>query len=463
MKFIVKACLILTFLNACTKNSESQKAKQNSFINYKSAIQYEFKETQDPDQAAMVEETPVSWSQLLSNDVALQELQTTYDHKGLVYAYAWALSLGDENGELNVHIADPEKELKTLLAGTGVEPSKSITVTYSNPTDQVTLATMGEKKLTWKDFQSSSIQNSRLYDRVFQQRMQRLNGVVVRRFLLQASKDANIGMEDFVKDKILQGEFNPTEQDVRDFAKQKGIAETDIDEVMLERLKEIVKQNHRDKKIEEYVAKNLIKKPIQVAFDSPKIQVKTPEISEAMPHWGAEQGPELVFVGHWDCENCGDTLKSFLQTKDDYSKVMQGAFIYSFPESNREARMGAEAALCVKDQSPDAFWTFLGKVMTIESDNAEEKINMAAKDTGVNYDEFRDCFLKREQQQVVDTHLAYANNLGITSAPLMILQGNVLELPLDNKTLTAKIKELGLVADKKKNGLIAKIKAFFGF
>lgn len=460
MKSILLFCLALFVFSACTNESNNEKSVE--LIAYDSPIRYQFKKLDDPEAAAMVEETPVSWSQLLSNDVALQELQNQLNHKAMAFAYSWAKNMGSQNdSELTVYIAKPEAETKDILQQQRVELSDSLSVKFEpEKTSSTVLASFGDKQLSWADFLNANIQHSKLYERVFAQRMQRLNGIVIRRYLLQASKDANLGMEEFVRTKILPTPMEPTEQDVRDFANNKGIAESDLDEKMMERLKEIVRQNHRDDKIADYVAKKLIKKPIPVAFNRPSIKVETPEISEDIPHWGKEEAPALVFVGHWSCEDCGGSLKSFLKTREKFGNDLKGAFIYSFPERDREARMGAEAALCVKEQSDESFWTFLNKIMDLKGESVEDTINLAAQGSGVDYDKFRDCFLKRQFQKDVESHLTYAKSLGLTQAPLMILQGQVLELPVDTKMISQKLKDLGVHSHKK--GLWARIKSFFG-
>lgn len=460
MKSFLFFCATLLVFSACTKSNPKD---ATVYVEYDSPIQYKFSKLEDPDAAAMVQDTPVSWSQLLSNDVALQELQNQVNHRGLAFAYAWAKNFdGQGSGPLTVFMEQPKLEIQQILQKESVEPVDGLTIQYEAPqSNSMLLAQWGDKKLTWADFLNANIQNSKLYERLFTQRMQRLNGIVIRRYLLQASKDANLGMEEFVRSKIMTSAFEPTAEDVKKFAQQKGISESDLDEKMMERLQEIVQQNYRDEKIAEYVAKNLIKSPIAVAFNRPTIKVSTPEMAKVFPHWGKAESPVLLYVGHWSCEDCGASLQSFLQSKNKFNHSIHGAFVYSFADNDREARMGAEASLCVKDQNPEAFWTFLNKVMDMKGETAEETINLAAQASGVDFDKFRDCFLKRDFQQEVESHLSYANSLGMTRAPLVLLAGHVLELPLTEQKLSLKLKDLGVKGQKK--SLWAKVKAFFGF
>lgn len=453
-------CLILSVTFACTKKSGSD--KKVKFLPFDSPIQYVYEKIDDKEQAALVKDSPVSWAQLLSQDLALQELQGKYDKSKLVFSYAWAKALNEKSGQpvkLEFYGVEPKTSLSEILAQQNVEVSDQVEITYIGEPASEIIAQVGSETLSWEDYNFANMNHSKLYRSLFQQRMQRLNGIVIRRFLLEASKTAQLPMEEFVKKNILEQAFNPTEADVREFAKNKGIAESDLNEKLLARLTDIVKQNDRDKKIAAYVAKNLIKSPIKVAFPGAKLKISAPDLAGEVPQWGAK-GPELMFIGHWSCEGCSETLKAFLKTKQKSSQVMRGAFVYSFPVRDREARMGAEAALCVDSINRDSYWIFLDKILELEESDIEKKINTAVIAAGVDADQFKDCFLKRKFQQAVDTHLSYAKSMGVTRSPLLVVQGQVLEPPFDPSEFASLLKSLNIQA--KAPGLWQKIKSFFG-
>lgn len=456
IRLIVIASLLV--LNSCSKSKDKVQ-----ILSYESPIQFTYKDLEDNEQAAMVVGSAVSWAQLLSQDVALQELQEKYNRKAYAVTYAWAKSLAEASkGPVTVELfaLKPTMELPDVLKENGVEPSKDVEVTFQDVEGYDVLAKAGDKKLTWEEFIASNINNAKLYQSMFNQRMQRLNGIVIRRFLLEASKAANIPMEDFVKANIVKTEFNPTVEDVHKFAKERGIAETDLDEKMIERLMDIVKQNDRDTKIEEYVAKNLIKEPIVVAYKGAKIKMATPELKENVPQFGTK-GPDVVFIGHWICEDCTESIKTFLKTKKEIDDSARGGFIFAFPDRDREARMGAEAAFCVKAQNKDAFWTFIDKMLDLKEENLEEKINLAAQGSGVNFEKFRECFLTRNFEKDVDSHLSYARDMGITKTPLMVVQGQVLEAPFNTAEVSETLKSVGVQMGG--SSIWKKIKSLFGF
>ncbi len=458
-KTVVIFLSLVIGLIGCQKK---ENLKESQKLQYESAIPFVHEKIADVAQAASIDDSPVSWSQLLSQDPALQELQEKYNQSIYSFTYAWAKSLS-EKGETPINVTlnslKPQTELKTILKNANVEEVDKVTVEFSEVENYELLAQAGENKLSWQDYLASNVVHAKLYDALYKQRMQRLNGIVVRRYLLEASKAAQIPMEDFVKSKIVTEEVNPNEADVFAFAKQRGIAETDIDEKMMDSLKQIIKQNDRDKKIENYVAKNLIKSPIKVTYKNPSFKVVAPQLNDSIPQWG-DKGPELYFVGDWSCEECSPLMQSFLEAKNQWGQKLHGALIFSFPERDREARMGAEAAFCVKAQKQEAVWTFLSEVLKLNEENFEEKINQAVKSSGVDFALFRECFLKREYQATVDTHLTYAKNMGITKSPLLVLQGQVLEPPFNTQTIASTYKDMGISLGG--SSFFSRILAWFG-
>jgi hypothetical protein len=451
----------LLALTHCTSERASNNTQEPKLLNYDSPIPYQFSDQLDAKNAASVDGSPVSWSQIESQDVALQELQQKLNGKALAYAYAWAQAQ-DTAGPLQFYGPKPEQGLEALLAEEGFSLPTELEVEFLNQYDPKRVAKMGGS-FTWTDFVAANLQNAKLYAKVFTQRMNRLNGIVVRRLILEAAKKQDIPMEEFVKTKVLATPLNHTDEEVRAFAIKKGISESDLTELMLERLRDIAIQEDRDTKIADYVAKNLIKQPIAVAFPAPVRKIATPEIAADVPSWGKREAPPLIFVGHWDSTEGKSTLQQFLTLKNQWANSIAGYFIHSFPERDRTARMEAEAALCVQSMDPAAYWTFVDNMVSDSEDNVEERINQAAQGTGIDFEAFRKCFLSRDYQEQVNNHLSYANKMGITSTPVVILNDVILD-SLQSERFAATLKDQGLAEPAKtRKGLWAKIKALFGF
>ncbi len=449
-------------LISCTSEKASKNSDQSKSIPFESAIEYVKKDFGDKKVAAKIAGEKLSWEQLNGSDPALAELEKKHNEQALVFAYAWASALSagaSDSQEFTFYGVEPKGQLIEILKSHNVEPIKDLQVKFQAEAQGSKLAQFGAKEVSWDQFWKANITHSQTHKKLFDQRMRRLNGMVIRRYILQASKDTNQKMEEYIQSKIMNGADAVTEADVQAFAKEKGISETDLDETMVERLTAIVKQNSRDAKMEIYVAKNLQKEPVEIGFSIPSVQLNLAKVDESVPQWG--KGSDLMFIGHWSCQGCPEALKSFLETREKWRDSIHGLFLFSFPEGDRLSRMGAEAGFCVESLNKDGFWVFLESMSEQNEEISEEGINQAVKDSSVDFDKFRNCFLKREYQDKVDQHLTYAKKLGITSSPLLVLQGQVLPSSTDRDLLSEKLSHLP--GRKNSSGFFARIKSFFGF
>ena len=161
---------------------------------YDSAIEYVYKKIEGDENVAMVGAVPVSWSQLRSQDPALNELEEKYNSSAVAFVYAFALMTLEQKNSQDAKVSveyfseKPTVELKKILQSSGLEASDAIEFKFS-PGASESLAKVEEKTLTHAEFIKSNLSHAKLYKKVFNQRMQRLNGIVIRRFILQASKD----------------------------------------------------------------------------------------------------------------------------------------------------------------------------------------------------------------------------------------------------------------------------------
>ena len=123
-------CSALVFSFSCTK--KGGQVAENKYLSFDSPVRYIYENLSDQTQAALVEETPVSWSQLMSQDLAMQELQSTYENSKLAFAYAWAKEkAGDGSVEL-VFLGEKPEALKPILDKYTVEASEQVNVEFVN-------------------------------------------------------------------------------------------------------------------------------------------------------------------------------------------------------------------------------------------------------------------------------------------------------------------------------------------
>ena len=432
---------ILLFV-ACTPSSNKD---LNPKISYDSSISYVFDAQLEKQAAAFVNGDPVSWDQLSSQDPALQELQDKHNKNILEFSKNWAqqqLGEGTQTAKLEIFTYEQKENLDKSVDVEQEENQLSVVIkNHENPN---LVAQFGSKQLLWDTFLAAHTSHYQTYKSLFEQRMQRLNGIVVRRYLLDWSKKDNLSIDKYISKNIIQDPVEATQGDALAFANEKGISKTDINEEMIEKLIEIVAQNKRQKMIEDFVSKKINKDPVRVAFRDRAHKVNLPQLTESELMWGREAKESITYVGDWSCEGCKSAIKTFLEAKDKWGTHLGGALVFAFSETDRHAYMAAEAVFCAQSQGESDAWTFLKSAVKDSDVDLEQKINQAAQESKLDYSQFRDCFLKRKYQNKVSQHLEYAKSAGLLRTPLLIIGGELVAAPRDIHQLQETLKAKGI-------------------
>lgn len=88
--------------------------------------------------------------------------------------------------------------------------------------------------------------------------------------------------------------------------------------------------------------------------------------------------------------------------------------------------MISEAALCVQAQGVKKFASFADQYATNPPGAEEADIQKAAEKAGANIDDYKKCFLARQQQGLLNQHLEFSNRVGVTSQPTVLIDGEPL-------------------------------------
>ncbi len=450
MRVLAAFVCLFVFSVSCTK-------KDPNLISVDSPFLFSYDQSLSQGEIiAKVDGEEIGTSQLYGPSPALQELEERMNKIVLVLVYEKALAQletgdGENDGtekdgkkidikktsatekdgpktadmQLVFGFAAPKEELKTLL---GAKLNKNIAVTFDETAVKGQGATLGEKTWTREELAGQDMLLSRLLSDSFKQKVNILEGVVSRRKILQASKDANTPMEDYIQNTIMKGVPEPTEADLAAFAKNNNIYEADLTPEMKLQVLDTIKARERDLLMSQYVAKNMTKAPIKVGFKKAQLRMDGIQVSpEMVPSKG--QGPiEVLIFSNTQCEACKALSQSISAFVDDNPKYFALKYIFNFPDSNNEERMLAEASLCVRKQSEAFFWQFPSMLKQGEA-SIEESINNAARATGADFEQFRTCFLAREFKTAVDAHLEGTKTLGFHKPPVAVLNGMVYENP----------------------------------
>jgi protein-disulfide isomerase len=437
--------LLFSVTFGCTKKNANQ-------VPFESPFQFVYDSSlAGTDFAAQLDKDQITWSQLLSPSPALLDLEERINIIIIKHVHAQA----GEDAEILFAFEEPKQGIDKVL---GLKSKKDLKITF-DPKWTGGIAKAGEKVFTVKEISEGDMLLSRLMMDRFQQSMQSLEGLFARRKILEASKAANVPMEQYIQEKILKNQLSVTDADVEAFAQKNFLTEKELTEELRAQIKDTILSLRRDKIVNSYVGENLVKTPIRVAFRKPEMRLAMPEMASSVPQAG--QGPINVFIfTRWNCETCGDTLKGLTQFVSSYQKYFKLSFLFNFPANSGEERMTAEAALCLKKQSDDLFWKFLENFDVKSQPTVEESINTAAKSAGADFESFRTCFLAREFKEQVDQQIQATQSFGFYRTPVVVLDGKVLENPSMDEFVN---QALDLKAEKGLGfNLFYKLKKMFG-
>jgi protein-disulfide isomerase len=414
LKSLLVIASLAVFATGCTKKNKNQMATSSPFaFVYDSSLQgSEF--------VAQLGEDQITNSQLLSPSPALLELEERIHTLVLQKVYGQASS-GDT---ITFAFDEPTAGLKKIL---GSKNNPEVTVTFDAKMKQG-IAKLNDKTLSIDQVSEGDTLMSRLLQSRFEQRIRALEGLFARRKVLEASKAANITMEQFIKEKILFADVPVTEKDVDDFAKKNNLTEKDLTEELRAQIKDTIVSHNREAKVTKYVADNLIKNPIHVAFTKPTMTMANLKVDDTAPSLG--EGPiNVLFFSRFDCADCKSTasdISDFVASNRKYFKI---SYLFNFPVNSNEERMVAEASMCVKKQDTDFFWKFVEGFDAKAASSVEEAVNLAVKGSGADFELFRSCFLAREFKDQVESHLQSTKDFGFYKSPVVVLDGKIMETP----------------------------------
>jgi protein-disulfide isomerase len=450
MRLVAAFVFSALFLVACTK-------KDRNAIPVDSPLLFTYDQSLSTGEIiAKVDGEEIAVSQLFGPSPALQEIEERMNKIVLSLVYEKALA-DAEKGEVQITFgfAAPKEELKDLVHE---KFNKSITVTFDETAVKGHGGRIGERTWTREELAGQDMLLSRLMSDSFQQKIKILEGVISRRKILQASKDANSTMEDYIQNSIMKGVPEPTEAELATFAKNNNIYESDLTPEMKLQVLDTIKARKRDQLMAEYVAKNLIKTPIKVGFKKAQLRMDGLQINPDMvPSIGT--GPiEILLFTNTQCESCQELVQTMSSFAANNGKYFVVKYVFNFPDGNGDERMLAEASLCLRKQNDSYFWQF-PSIFTKGETPIEEAINNAARNSGADYEKFRSCFLAREFKDTVEAHLAGTKTLGFHRPPVAVVNGLVHEKPVAHELID---EALGIKAEKGLGfNLIYKLKKMF--
>ena len=134
----------------------------------------------------------------------------------------------------------------------------------------------------------------------------------------------------------------------------------------------------------------------------------------------------LVEFGDFQCGHCARfALQAMPAINREYIQTGKITFRYRhYPFLSPVSTKAAEAAECARDQGK--FYAYHNRVFELTAQREtidQEELEGAARDTGLNMDQFQGCVERREHKMRVEQDKEYGQSLGVLGTPSLFLNG----------------------------------------
>lgn len=266
----------------------------------------------------------------------------------------------------------------------------------------------------------------------YELKMALLNQLLIKKLIGAEAQKKNMDLDTYIT-KNIAGEIKISDAEFKKFVEEKRIPEGQINDQLKERITAYLKDQKKEKKVEETIAKLTKSTPVEVYFKKPKMDVNV-EVAKGDPTWGSDKASvTIVEFSDFQCPFCSRAAETVTQLKKKYSGKVRIAF-KQFPlPMHKDARPAAEASMCVHEQSPDKFWKFHDLAFKGQDKLDAASLDGMAKNSGADMTKFKACVEAKKFAQMVDQTIQYGEKIGVRSTPTFFINGQMLAgaLPID--------------------------------
>ncbi|MCK5882846.1 MAG: DsbA family protein [Bacteriovoracaceae bacterium] len=216
-----------------------------------------------------------------------------------------------------------------------------------------------------------------------------------------------------------------SKEEVDEFAKNRSIPATALNEQLLERIKEFVKSAKKKGLLENWLASQTEKSSVNVYFMPPKRPVF--EINTNGSVFAGGENAKVVIVEFTDfqcpfCSKGSEVMKGLKKKYGDKIKVVFKHFPLPFHE---QAKFAHEVAYCASLQGNKNFWSLYYKFFADQSKLSREQVLEAAKSLKLDMKKVDSCLGSGDAKKVVDRDFKEGQSVGVNSTPTFFVNGQL--------------------------------------
>ncbi|MCB0366695.1 MAG: DsbA family protein [Bdellovibrionaceae bacterium] len=360
----------------------------------------------------------LSESGVIEKSKSLEDYQER-ELKALAEAALKKLGAGGDGAiNLEVFMAPPMAEYDTSRLGLG----KNLNLTFSPRRQDGKVINLNGNLLERKDLPLNQIRFSELKTQQLQEAVNVLQSVFSRQLLLKKAKENGTNIEQLIKTQIIKEELVVTDQDVDQFIADKGVSIGPGEKRLRAQLHAIVLENKRKEMLDAYVQSAFANEMAKVGFKPPTYAIPLSDNQALIrQRTDKDKGPAFFVFSDFMCSPCVKLAADLMSIRQELQDKVRIGFVHLFSEGNWQSRLLAEASFCLNFQRPELFWAFYERATKETEEISEEKIHEMAREIGADHDNFQSCMIKQTFKAEVDNQLKYAQDLGVTTPPTVIV------------------------------------------
>jgi predicted DsbA family dithiol-disulfide isomerase len=445
MKKFAFALILLATTAACTK-------KDPNLIPFNNGFQYRYSASEKNNIAAEHEGDFVTVEQLLSQSPALQDLARIENNLLLVMLYQHLLEslkaelLSGNKIEVNVYLADPGEKLEEDIKAAGLNLAPAISLNFRPPLVQLptlaptTIASIGDKAISIESLNLNHLRYQVIKRQQYQEMLSRLQGILVRRLLLKSAEAQQQTIEQFIGQNIVKETIKVSEGDVSEFTTKNNISSSELTPELTQKITAILSERKKSAEVEKYVSANILNKPITIFFNPNQAGF---EIDPNMVTvWGFKSAPiHIALFSEMFCAQCVSLGQDLIRLREEFAGQLKISLNHFFADNDRNSRMLAEASMCAFGQNEKFFGQFYDAYVSQKLGPDEKQIYQVAQNIGADVEQLKTCFVQQNHKQLVQSHLAYAKSINVTSVPTLIIEDEIFEGRIAYDTLKAALEK----------------------
>ena len=438
MKHVIRIFTVALFFSLTACNKEPQ-----GFGLQGSSIRYRTKAFENPEVLAEVKGQQYLKGQILDKSPVLVDLNGQENDARIALAYLRVVEkLGSLKplGQVEIFMPESKTPLAQMLSRFDREPTPGLGVVYRAPA-QGPVARFKDIEVTGDELNSGHMVMQSIEQRRFQEIAQQLNSQLARILLGEKAAAEKRSLQELLEKDVYPGQkVDVSDAELMEYLKSIGFAASELTPELKPRFVEALKLRKRQSAMEDYVAKNILKGPIDVSFTAP--QAKLNLNSDWRPVSGFKDAPvSMVAFSGSNCPDCVPFINALKDTMSKYKGHVKLNWIHNFNQADGIAHMMASGALCVDSLKHGKSVEFLN-AFAKDSDKVDENSFVAwAEKNGMKGDQLKACMMEKKNEPLIAQHLDYARRIGIVANPTLWVEGRTVQGVITPEQLDAFIND----------------------